>query len=200
MSLPAHLPMILSGDDTVRLVYLGLLLAAISGWIMVEFRKRLGQSLRTALAWGMIFVGLMAGYGLWGDIRRDILPQQLVETGQITIPRAADGHYHPSLTVGDQTIHFIADTGASSVVLTQSDARKLGIDPGSLVYVGQAMTANGVVRTASVTLTNVTFGPFHDDSIQAEVNDGQMDTSLLGMTYLGRFSVTMADGQMILSR
>ncbi len=200
MSPPAYLTLMLSGDDTMRLVYLGLLLAAISGWIMVEFRKRMGQTLRTALAWGMIFVGLMAGYGLWGDIRRDILPQQMVETGQITIPRAADGHYHPSLTIGDQTIHFIADTGASSVVLSQADARKLGLDPGRLAYVGRAMTANGMVRTASVTLRDVSFGPFHDASLLAEVNDGPMDTSLLGMTYLDRFRVTMAGDQMILSR
>ncbi len=200
MNQPAHLSFMLSGDDTMRLVYLGLLLAAISGWIMVEFRKRTGQTLRSLLAWGMIVVGLMAGHGLWGDIRRDMLPRQMSESGQITIPRAADGHYHPSLTIGDQTIHFIADTGASSVVLTQADARKLGINPATLVYVGQAMTANGVVRTASVTLTDVTFGPFHDDSVLAQVNDGQMDTSLLGMSYLGRFSVTMAADQMILTR
>ena len=200
MTVPAHLNPMISGDDTARLIYLGLMLAAIGVWAMVEFRNRKGQALRTALAWGMIFIAAMAGYGLWGDIRRDILPRQAVESGQVTIPRGQDGQYHPSLTIDGQTISFIADTGASSVVLSRSDARKLGIDPASLAYVGQAMTANGVVRTASVTLSNVSFGPFHDDSIRAQVNDAEMDVSLLGMDYLGRFNVTMAGGQMILSR
>ncbi len=88
------------GDiDTARLIYMGILLAALGGWVVVEYRKRMGQALRTALAWGMIFLGLMAGYGLWGDIRRDILPQQQMTGGQIEVPRAADGHYHPVLTV-----------------------------------------------------------------------------------------------------
>jgi aspartyl protease family protein len=51
----------MDGDSTAQLIYLGLLLAAVAGWIMVEFRGRMGQALRTGLAWGMIFIGLMAG-------------------------------------------------------------------------------------------------------------------------------------------
>ena len=190
----------MDGDTTARLIYLGLLLTAVGGWVMVEFRKRMGQALRTALAWGMIFLGLMAGYGLWGDIRKNILPVQQVQGGQVTIPRAEDGHYHPTLTIGGQTLRFMADTGASSVVLSPADARALGIDPGSLVYMGQAMTANGVVRTATVTLHDVSLGPFHDDRVVAQVNEAEMDGSLLGMDYLGRYSVTMAGDRMVLTR
>ena len=60
--------------------YCLLLLAALGGWVLVEYRQRLGFALRTGLAWGMIFVGVAAGYGLWGDIRRDIRPSQTVGT------------------------------------------------------------------------------------------------------------------------
>jgi aspartyl protease family protein len=49
---------------------------------MVEFRQRMGQALRMALAWGLIFVGVMAGYGLWSDIRRDMMPIQEVAAGR----------------------------------------------------------------------------------------------------------------------
>ncbi len=190
----------MNGDDTARLIYLGLLLASLAGWIVIEYRTRLGMALRTGLAWGMIFLGVMAGYGLWGDIRRDIMPAQSAEEGQVTIARAQDGHYYPSLTVGGQEIRFMADTGASSVVLSPADARKLGIDPASLTYFGEAMTANGMVRTATVTLQGVVFGPFHDDSVLAQVNGAEMENSLLGMDYLGRFSVTMAGDEMVLKR
>ena len=195
----------MDGDNSARLIYLGLLLASLAGWVMVEYRQRMGVALRTALAWGMIVLGLMAGYGLWGDIRRDILPMQ-TSSGQstagqaVTIPRARDGHYYPNLSIGGQAVSFMADTGATSVVLSPSDARALGIDPASLTYFGQAMTANGMVRTATVTLRDVTFGPFHDDSVTAQVNEAEMEKSLLGMDYLGRFSVTMAGNKMVLSR
>jgi aspartyl protease family protein len=190
----------MNADDTARLIYLMLLLAAVGGWALVEFRHRLGLALRTALAWGMIFLAVMAGYGLWGDIRNDILPVQTVEQGQVTIPRAPDGHYYPRLTINGQELTFMADTGASSVVLSPSDARKLGIDPEGLIFVGQAMTANGMVRTASVMLPNVAFGPFQDSSIRAQVNEAEMGGSLLGMDYLGRFDITMAGNEMILTR
>ena len=200
MTTPPYLGIMLQGDDTARLVYMGLLLASLGGWIMVEYRKRMGQALRTALAWGMIFLGLMAGYGLWGDIRRDIMPMQTVSGQQVVIPRAQDGHYHPELTIGGQTLSFLADTGASSVVLSPSDARALGIDTSALAYMGQAMTANGVVRTATVTLRDVRLGPYQDDQVRAQVNESEMDRSLLGMDYLGRFSVTMAGDRMVLTR
>ena len=190
----------MDADNTARMIYLGLLLASLAGWVMVEYRKRMGQALRTALAWSMIVLGLMAGYGLWGDIRKDIMPVQQVAGEAVTIPRARDGHYYPRLSVGGQEITFMADTGASSVVLSPSDARALGIDVGSLAFMGQAITANGVVRTATVTLKNVSFGPFEDASVTAQVNEAEMANSLLGMDYLGRFSVTMAADKMILSR
>ena len=190
----------MSTDDTLRLIYLGLLLASIGGWIVVEYRNRMGQALRTALAWLMIFVGAMAGYGLWGDIRNDILPQQSASAGQITVPLAEDGHYHPNLVIDGTDITFIADTGASSVVLTPSDARKLGINPDALAFIGQAMTANGTVRTARVTLHNVTFGPFFDETMAAEVNQQDMASSLLGMEYLGRFKIELSGNRMKVSR
>ena len=94
----------------------------------------------------------------------------------------------------------MVDTGASDVVLTQRDARRLGIDPASLLYLGQAFTANGPVRTARVDLSDVRLGPFADASLAASVNEGAMDGSLLGMAYLGQFHITISGDQMVLSR
>jgi aspartyl protease family protein len=190
----------MTGDDTAQLIYLGLLVAALAGWLAVEFRKRGSQVVRTGLAWGLILVGLMAGYGLWQDIRQDILPVQKVAEGEVAVPRAEDGHYYPVLTIAGQEIAFMADTGATAVVLSPRDARRLGIDPDSLVYLGQAMTANGLVRTARVMLPDVRFGPFADAEVAAEVTESGMDRSLLGMDYLGRFAVTMAGDEMVLRR
>ena len=57
-----------------------------------------------------------------------------------------------------------------------------------------------MVRTATVMLQDVALGPFRDDQIMAQVNEAEMQGSLLGMNYLGRFSVTMAGDEMILTR
>ncbi len=189
----------MDSDTYARLAYLLLLLVAVGGWVMVEFRQRMGQALRMAMAWGLIFVGMMAGYGLWSDIRNDILPSQMVSaSGEIEVPRAEDGHYYLTLEINGNPVVFLADTGASNMVLSREDARSLGIDPESLRYLGEASTANGVVRTARVTLPVVELGPFRNEDFDAFVNDGEMEGSLLGMDYLGQFRLEIAGNRMIL--
>lgn len=190
----------MAGDDFGRLLYLGLLLAAVAGWGFAEYRGRMGQGMRSLLAWGMILVGLMAGYGLWQDIRHDVIASQRETAEAVEIPRSDDGHYYITLTISGQRMTFMADTGATGVVLSQADAARLGIDPGNLVYAGQSSTANGIVRTARVRLNDVILGPFHDQSLGAYVNEGDMDGSLLGMDYLGRFAIEIAGERMILRR
>ncbi|WP_430464222.1 retropepsin-like aspartic protease family protein [Tabrizicola sp.] len=190
----------MDGDDYGRLIYLSLLLVAVAGWGFSEYRGRMGQGLRAFLAWGLIVLGLMAGYGLWQDIRHDVMPMQRASASAIEIPRAMDGHYYITLTVAGQPLTFMADTGATGVVLSKSDAARLGIDLADLVFAGQSQTANGIVRTARVRLDDVSLGPFHDASIGAFVNEGDMDGSLLGMEYLGRYSIEISGDRMILRR
>lgn len=191
----------MEGDTIARLGYLALLLVAVGSWVIVEYRGRLGVAFRTATAWGLIFVGVMAGYGLWADIRTDIAPRQAVmEGGEIRVPRAEDGHYYIVLEINGTNVQFMADTGASNVVLSLADARRLGIDPAALMYLGEARTANGTVRIARVTLPEVALGPYTDTKVNAWVNEGELDISLLGMDYLGLYRIEIDRGEMILRR
>ena len=187
-------------DATMRFVYIGLLVLALGAWGMVEMRRNFGRLIKTLLAWAMIFVGLMAVYGLWGDITRSIHPGQQTGSAEVTLPRAADGHYYAQLQIGGKTVQFMVDTGASDVVLSPADARTIGITPADLVYIGQASTANGIVRTARVSLKDVQFGPFADAKLGVSVNEAPMEISLLGMDYLGRFQISIAGDQMVLRR
>lgn len=191
----------MDGESFGRLIYLGILVVAVTGYLLVEFRGRFGQMARGLMAWGLLFVGVMAGYGLWNDMRTQINPRQAVlDGGSIELPRAPDGHYYLTLDIGGKPIEFLVDTGASNVVLTQSDAQTLGFDPAALAYLGSANTANGVVRTARVTLQDVSLGPVHDASLAAYINDSPMDGSLLGMDYLRRFHIEIAGDKMVLTR
>ncbi|AWB48619.1 TIGR02281 family clan AA aspartic protease [Gemmobacter aquarius] len=192
----------MDSDQLARLAYLLLLLVAVAGWVLVEFRRRIGEALRVGIAWGLIFCGVAAGYGLWHDMGGFSVPapQMVSTTGEITIPRAPDGHYYVTLDINGTPIRFLADTGASNMVLTQADALSLGIDPESLVYLGEAATANGTVRTARVELPKVTLGRYTDADFPAWVNRSDMQGSLLGMEYLRLYRVEIAADQMILRR
>lgn len=188
-------------DQMMQLTYLVLLGAAIAGSYIFANKNNLGKVAQQAAIWGMIFVGTIAAIGLWNDISRDIAPRQAVSGTDIVLPRAPDGHYYITLDINDVPVDFVVDTGATQVVLTQQDAQNVGLNPDDLRYLGIARTANGEVRTASVVLDQVSVGPYTDARLRATVNGGEMDQSLLGMTYLGLYdSISISDGELILSR
>ncbi|TDX27702.1 retropepsin-like aspartic protease family protein [Rhodovulum visakhapatnamense] len=193
----------MTGDDFGRLIYLVLLATVIAGYFLLSHRRRLGQVAQQAAIWGLIFIGVIAGFGLWSDIRNDVAPRQTVfaEENRIEVPRAPDGHYYMTLRINDVPIRFVVDTGATDVVLTRDDAERVGIDPRSLQFFGEAHTANGAVRTAPVRLDVVELGPVTDRNLRAFVNSGEMRESLLGMAYLNRFErIEVVRDRMILTR
>ncbi|MDF9302469.1 TIGR02281 family clan AA aspartic protease [Tritonibacter mobilis] len=193
----------MNSDDIGQLIYLVLLLLVVGSWVFVQNRQSLGKTAQQLMIWALIFLGVIAAYGLWDDIRTTVVPQQAVlsEDGQIRVPRASDGHYYLTLQVNDQPVQFLVDTGASDMVLNADTAERLGIDPSALSYFGRAMTANGEVRTARVTLDTVALGPITDRDVSAWVNEGALAQSLLGMGYLQRFSgFEIRNNELILTR
>lgn len=193
----------MSDNEIGRAIYLTALAVAIGGYYLVSHRRELHRTLRYALLWGVIFVGAIAAVGLFEDVKNRLNPRQMVEgdQGRVILPKDRDGHYYVTIVINKAPVDFVVDTGATSIVLSQADARRIGLDPQDLVYLSQAMTANGMVRTAPVRLDEVILGPFTDFGLRAYVNEGQMDGSLLGMEYLSLFErVEITGDRMILER
>lgn len=187
--------------DNMRLIYLVVLLVMVAGWFLMQTREGLNKTLQHAAVWGMIFVGGAAAVGLWQDISQNPNQTRIANSGQIIVPRARDGHYYLSLQINDADLRFVVDTGATDMVLTQSDAARAGLDPDQLSYLGRANTANGEVRTAFVRLDRVILGDVTDRNVSAVVNGGEMEQSLLGMGYLQRWGrIEIANGELILTR
>ena len=101
-------------------------------------------------------------------------------------------------TVAGTPIRFIVDTGATTIALGPEDARKVGLDPDDLAYVGQARTANGVIETAPVTLARLDLGDIHDTNVPATVLRSELEQSLMGMSYLSRFARVSIEGQRLI--
>lgn len=193
----------MSSWELGNLAYLVLLGAVLVFWFVAQNRNSPGKTMQQAIAWGLIFLGVIAAIGLWDDIRQTVRPRQamLTEAGRIEVPRANDGHYYLTLGINGTPVEFMVDTGASQMVLTAGDARRAGIDTADLAYVGRAMTANGEVRTAPVRLDRVELGDVSDRNLRAWVNEGDMDRSLLGMSYLQRWSrMEITGGALVLER
>ena len=186
-----------------NLLYLVVLGAAITFWFVVQNRNNLGRTMQHAVVWGLLFLGVIAAVGMWGDIRDTVMPRQtvLASEGRIELPRAPDGHYYVTAEVNGQPIRFVVDTGATEIVLSREDAKTAGIAMDDLIFSGRAYSANGPVATAPVRLDRLAIGAIEDDGVRAFVNDGQMDISLLGMSYLNRYArIEITDGALVLTR
>lgn len=186
----------MDSQDLPRLIYLLILLVAVGGWVLAETRANFGKSVRMLMVWGMIILGLMAGYGLWEDVRRDVMPRQtvLADGSAIEVPRGRGGHFFLTVNVQGTPVNFIVDTGATDVVLTMDDARAVGLDPDTLPFLGSARTANGAVKTAFTTVDFMSVGPVRYDRVQVAVNAGEMEESLLGLSFLSRFASVEMSG------
>jgi aspartyl protease family protein len=186
-----------------RLIYLSVLVAVILGSVLISRKGEFWKLARQAGVWLLIFVALVAAAAGWQDIRQTgpLSLVQIEEEGKIIIPKQRDGHFHLKLDVNGTPINFLVDTGASEIVLNQQDAQSLGFDADTLEYWAYANTANGKVRLAPVRLGSITLGGYKDKNVKATVNEGDMRTSLLGMSYLKRFSaIEIKHDKMILTR
>ena len=186
----------LSNDEWARLVYLVLLGGILTTYALVALRGQIATGLRHFLLWGLLFLGTMAGYGLWESMSPRLMGVQteVAGGGAIEVRRARDGHFHLTLEITGPAggapvpIRTILDTGATELVLTRGDAARLGFGDDDLAFTGTARTANGITRTAPVRLERVRLGNSQLTDVRALVNQGQLHVSLLGMGYLSRFS------------
>ena len=176
-------------DIIAQLAYLAVLIVAIGGWFLASNRSSISKTLQMALVWGMIFMGGMAIYGLWTDII------------EAAVPRSRNGHYHLTVEINDVDIKFLVDTGATDLFLTQEDAKRVGINIKNLAYIATAYTANGPVKIAHTKLKKVKLGEFVDLQVNASINGGEMQQSLLGMSYLSNFDkIEISENTLILYR
>ncbi|ABD54734.1 retropepsin-like aspartic protease family protein [Jannaschia sp. CCS1] len=192
----------MDSQDIPRLVYLIVLLCAVGGYFFWGQRRNMGQMARYLAIWGFIFLGFIVAIGLWTDLSNSMAPRQSVmQTGAVEVPRASDGHFYLTLDVNSVPTRFVVDTGATAIVLSQADAARAGLDIDNLIYSGRAETANGRVETAPARIETLSLNGIVDENVRAIVNAGEMDGSLLGMSYLSRFSrLEIADGRLILQR
>jgi aspartyl protease family protein len=115
-------------------------------------------------------------------------PAQAPSGSSAAIAKSTDGHFWARGTVNGASVRFLVDTGATAVALTPADAERLGLTPADLHYSYRVVTAGGQARAASVKLASITVAGARLNNVDALVIEKGLDTSLLGMSYLGRLA------------
>jgi len=104
------------------------------------------------------------------------------------------GHFITTGIVNGTSLRFIVDTGATSVVLSSGDARRVGIDylAGTRIV---TQTANGAIPAYTVKIDTLQVGEVTLNNVDAVVIEGgKLPVALLGMSFLNRMEMKR-DGQ-----
>jgi aspartyl protease family protein len=178
--------------DLARIVYEVLIVLFVSSFLAYG---KIGQKFKYLAIWAGIFLILMAGYsyrfelaGVKDKVLAEFIPAMgfQKDPNTISFPVSSDGHFHIRAEVNGIPITFLADTGASHIILSPGDAAKLGIRMDKLDFDRIYETANGNVRGASIQIADLRIGDIHLKAIGASVNGAEMRNSLLGMTFFKR--------------
>jgi aspartyl protease family protein len=206
--LDRHFP---SGDspfgDPYQIQALGMLALVASGLLFVREIK-LKQTTRNVLIWVAAGGVLIIGFSyqneladLWLRLRSELVPGYAVETGpnEMVIAEDESGGYHVYGVVDGQQVRFLIDTGASDIVLSPADARRLGVDFSTLTFDHVYESANGIGHGATAEVSELSVGNIHFTNVRVVINGAEMSSSLLGMAFLKRLkSYSFSGGKLIL--
>jgi len=198
----------LSTPQDVGDVVRGLVIVALGAAMLAGVRRDLRRSVRHLAIWLAIVAVLALGYsfrgelgGLAGRVRSEFVPGYAVATAprEMVVAQDAGGHFVLYGQVNGQAVRFLVDTGASEIVLSPADARRIGVDVDALSYTRAAETANGVGLSAPFTARTLVVGGVRLSDVEMEVNQAPMSMSLLGMTFFRRLdSFRMEGGRLYL--
>jgi len=149
----------------------------------------------------VLFVATIAGgatLGVFWPLHKSESPAAAPSALEVTLERNSDRHFYADANVNGQSVHFLVDTGASEIALTEDDAKKVGltVEPDKYQLVGEG--ASGMVRGQYVQLKNVELNGIRMTDAKAVIVQGA-SISLLGQPFLENVDeIVIRKGEMVL--
>jgi aspartyl protease family protein len=206
----------LEQTDFVNIITGVALLIFIGGGTLMSYRGQGSKALKDITIWLAVLLALVTVYSFRFEfetvarrVAGELMPgitSSAYRKGNhemiVEIPRRTNGHFVTHARINGTSIEMMVDTGASSVVLTPSDAKRAGIDTSRLTYSIPVSTANGRTMVALVQLRALSIGDLVIRNVQAHIaSPGALFQSLLGMSFLSRLrSYEVKGGVLILRR
>jgi len=192
-------PNILSDKNNIPNLAYGSLLTifAISGIVSRGGNVTVIKKISQFGIWIFLIIILVGGYGFRYQLKdffnvamMNLVPSKVTisQDGSIAVAKSSNGHFMLTANINDVPVYFLVDTGATDVALTLDDARRIGIDTTSLIYNKPTSTANGINYAASIIIPSIKIGDIEVSNVKGSILKSGLDTSLLGMSFLGSLS------------
>ena len=185
------------------------MLALVSSSLLFVRHFKPGEIIRNILLWLGVGAVLVIGFvyqdelmELGRRLRTELIPGTPVQTAanEMVISAGEGGGFHVYGKVNDTPVRFLVDTGASAIVLSPADARRMGLDLKALAFDRAYETANGIGYGASAVVDELTIGHIRLAKVPVSINGAPMSSSLLGMTFLNRMKSFNISGRKLVLR
>jgi len=120
-----------------------------------------------------------------------------VEPPRLTLRADSRGHFIQTGHINGRSMQYMVDTGASSVAIGRSEAKRLGIKTDENQTVAMS-TANGTAKGYRVRLDSVRLGPLELRGVDAVITPQDMPYVLLGNSFLRAFDMHRSGNLMVL--
>ncbi|MBM3579761.1 MAG: TIGR02281 family clan AA aspartic protease [Alphaproteobacteria bacterium] len=186
----------LTNSDWQNFIYLALILVVLISSVFSRRNLEFTKILKYLAIWagiGFVVIALYAYRFEFADFKSRIVGEinpsraQVNKDGEMVINLASDGHFYLDSKINSVPVRFMIDTGASDVVLSLSEAKRVGIDVTKLHFNKAYQTANGTSFGATILLDELEIAGVKFYDVFASVNSAPMGISLLGMSFLRRF-------------
>ena len=198
-----------STEDWMWLLRGVVLITFLSAAILTPQRIMWAQGARHAAIWvgivGVLIIGVTYRPELLGIVQRvrmTLSPSYPVATRphELVVSQDGGGSFLVMGKVNNQLVRFVVDTGASETVLSPADAKRIGIDLGTLRFDQPSETANGIGYSAIFVADKLAVGSIAFDDMPIMINQAPMSNSLLGMTFLRRLESFQVKGDRLYLR
>lgn len=191
----------LSGDQFARTLYLGVLGLVIAAGVVGSGIGLRGGA-RAIVIWGAAFLLLVGGYQYRYELQdvasrltAGLIPGSPLSVTSadgrvaVALERIRDGHFMARGVVNGTPVAMVVDTGATTTVLTEEDARRAGIDVSRLSFTVPITTANGRASAAQAIVREIGVGDIvRTDMPVLVASSAMLEQSLLGMNFINSLS------------
>ena len=125
-----------------------------------------------------------------------------LEGRMVRIPMDSRGHFVTTARMNGRNIKVLVDTGATSVAINETTAKRLGIRLKKSDFRYTVNTANGAIKAAVATIDEIQIGRVSVRNVQASVvGDKSLSSTLLGMSFLKELhKFEISDKKLILTQ
>ncbi len=130
-------------------------------------------------------------------------PPPSASSRSLTVPPDSRGHFRIDGRANGRPMDFMVDTGASVVVIRESDAARLGVRPLERDYTATVSTANGIIKAAPTRFDSIEVGVGIRvyDVAGLVLPDEALKENLLGLSFLSRLRrFEYANGRLVLEQ